>query len=84
MIILQIDSRALLEDFGQALTRDECCEALVGERAFIENDIVVSDAPERGPGNFDIILGKGLDKKRPLDLTITFGLKHVDKTEEEA
>lgn len=82
MIIIQINPNDLENEFNRSLTRDECCEALVGERAFIENDIIIADAPERGPKAFDIILGKG-EFEHQLDLTLSFDVDHV-RTEEES
>ena len=51
--------------------RNEICEALKGERAFIDNEIMVSDAPERGEGAFDLIIG-GTTNKEELIFTITY------------
>lgn len=71
MIVFEINP------IGGALTADECCEALVGVQAFRDNDIVVSEAPERGDGAFDIILGgyKDGDEPNRSDLTISFTIK---------
>ena len=66
MVIISIDTSSIKKEDAYDKLRDDICEALKGNKAFIENDIVVSE--DHRPDFLDICLGS--DGTEPLDIVV--------------